>query len=107
MEVQLVQKNGFTKAMVAGRIDTITSAEFENAVMKAFESEKQAIILDCTKLDYISSSGLRVFLLLQKKAKASAVALNVCGLNPSIKEIFDISGFSGIFNILSDCKDFE
>ncbi|MFZ4464771.1 MAG: STAS domain-containing protein [Bacteroidales bacterium] len=107
MEVQLIQKNGYTKAMVAGRIDTVTSAEFESAVMKAFESEKQEIVLDCTKLDYISSSGLRIFLLLQKKAKASAVSLSVCCLNPSIKEIFDISGFSGIFTIHSEWNDVE
>jgi anti-sigma B factor antagonist len=105
MEVQIIQKNGYTKALVSGRIDTITASEFENAVNKAFEFEKTAIVLDCTKLDYISSSGLRVFLLLQKKAKASGISLSVCCLNPSIKEIFDISGFSGIFTILSEWKD--
>jgi stage II sporulation protein AA (anti-sigma F factor antagonist) len=59
------------------------------------------IVLDCAELNYISSSGLRVFLIAQKKLMGLQGKLHLCAMQPSIKEIFDISGFSTIFKIFA------
>ncbi len=87
---------------VDGRLDTTQSDGFEKQVMDMLKEDHKKVVLDCKGLNYISSSGLRVFLILQKKMSAEGGALKICNLQPSIKEIFDMSGFSMIFSIYDD-----
>lgn len=84
---------------IDGRIDTTNYNEFENAINHVFEDVVKAIYLDCSKLSYISSSGLRVFLTVQKKMMSVNGKFFLFAMQPGIKEIFDISGFSSIFSI--------
>jgi len=102
MQVQFTSSNGHTIVKVQGRIDTITAGEFESSLQSATAEANPHIIIDCEQMDYISSSGLRVFLVLQKKVKSMNGKLKLCGLQPTIGEIFQISGFSAIFSIYSD-----
>jgi anti-anti-sigma factor len=88
-----------TLVAIDGRIDTTNYNEFEQAVNQLFEEKVTAIYLDCSKLNYISSSGLRVFLTIQKKMMGTGGKFLLFAMQPTIKEIFDISGFSTIFNI--------
>jgi anti-anti-sigma factor len=99
MNLNFTVVNGFTVAHIIGRIDTITAPDFESSIMKLVSEGVLKLIFDCSKLDYVSSSGLRVFLMTQKKISTNKGLLKVCCLQPSIKEIFDISGFSQIFAI--------
>ncbi len=87
---------------VEGRLDTTQSDSFEKQVGETLQDDHKKVVLDCSGLNYISSSGLRVFLILQKKMAAEGGALKICNLQPSIKEIFDMSGFSMIFSIYDD-----
>lgn len=88
---------------VQGRIDTITAGEFEASLLPLTEKHAH-LVVDCSQLDYISSSGLRGFLMAQKKLTATAGKLRLCNLQPTIREIFDISGFSSIFAIYPDLQ---
>lgn len=87
---------------VEGRIDTTNYNEFENAVNGVLKDDVKQIYLDCSGLNYISSSGLRIFLTIQKKMMAAGGKLKLFGMQPAIQEIFDISGFSSIFAIFPD-----
>jgi anti-anti-sigma factor len=87
---------------VEGRIDTTNYNEFESAVNEVLKEDVKQIYLDCSGINYISSSGLRIFLTIQKKMMAAGGKLKLFGMQPSIKEIFDISGFSSIFAIFPD-----
>jgi len=87
---------------VEGRIDTTNYGEFENSINEFFSPEVKIIYMDCNEMDYISSSGLRVFLVIQKKMMSSGGKFKIFGMQNSIKEIFDISGFSKIFEIYPD-----
>ena len=89
---------------IEGRLDTTQSDSFEKQLLEVIESGQTKIILDCKALDYISSSGLRVFLIAQKKMMAVAGKLLLCNLQPGIKEIFEVSGFSMIFSIHPDLE---
>ncbi len=91
-----------TLLKVNGRIDTTNYTVFENAVNNLFEEGASKIYIDCGGLSYISSSGLRIFLIIQKKMMAEKGKLKIFGLQPGIQEIFDISGFSSVFSIFSD-----
>lgn len=80
-----------------GRLDTNTSPELEAELSSSLDNVT-ALTLDLTKLDYISSAGLRVLLAAQKKMNAQG-KMTVTGVNESVNEIFEITGFSDILNI--------
>ncbi|HKK82117.1 MAG TPA: STAS domain-containing protein, partial [Prolixibacteraceae bacterium] len=99
MELSTSNKGNYTVAEISGRIDTTNYNEFETQVMEIIEKGENNIVLNCENLNYISSSGLRVFLITQKKLMGLKGKLHLCNMQPAIKEIFDISGFSSIFKI--------
>lgn len=99
MKTNVSDNHGSIILSVEGRIDTLTANEFEAAVTFEIAKGITQLIINCSGLSYISSSGLRVFLMAQKKMIAIGGSLVLCCLQPPIKEIFDISGFSGIFDI--------
>ena len=87
---------------VDGRIDTTNYNEFEQEINAIFGDKVKLLYLDCSGLNYISSSGLRIFLTIQKKMMASGGKFKLFALQPTIQEIFDISGFSSTFSIYPD-----
>ena len=91
----------FTILKIKGRIDTIRSSGLEAEINQLFDSGENNLIFNCSGMDYISSSGLRVFLIAQKKAKAVNGKLYLCNMQPAIQEIFRISGFSNLFRIFT------
>jgi anti-anti-sigma factor len=99
MNVKLETSEEYALVSLEGRVDTTNANEFENAMLKVISDGHTKIILDCSGLDYISSSGLRVFLIVQKKLTAAKGQFRLFGLQPGIVEIFDISGFTSIFSI--------
>jgi anti-anti-sigma factor len=101
MNVQIVKLNDFKIVEVLGRLDTVTAGDFEVQLLPLIEAGSK-VVIDCWGLDYISSSGLRVFLLALKKAQSTGGQLRLCSLQPSVKEIFDIAGFNHIFSLFPD-----
>ena len=87
---------------LSGRLDTTTCSEFEQSLLAIFNTLSTAILIDFTALDYISSSGLRVFLVAAKRAKQSNGSLTLCAMSPAIKHVFAISGFLKILNVVDD-----
>ncbi len=104
MNLTVEEKDQACVISIEGRIDTTNYNEFESKVNEVAGVNTKFIVLNCEKMNYISSSGLRVFLILQKKMMASGGVLKICCLQPTIKEIFDISGFSSIFTIAENCE---
>ena len=99
MDIKITKQEDCVIIAIEGRIDTITAKDFEASVMETLDGECLNIIVDCEKLSYISSSGLRVFLILQKGINAKNGKLVLRSMNDSIKEIFKITGFASIFTI--------
>lgn len=91
----------FSVLKIKGRIDTVHSGDLEKEVNQLFDSGEKHLIFNCDGMNYISSSGLRVFLVAQKKAKAINGKLHLCNMQPAIQEIFRISGFSNLFKIFT------
>ncbi|SEF66682.1 STAS domain-containing protein [Parabacteroides chinchillae] len=85
--------------IVSGRLDTNSSADFEKTIEPVLNGTALKVKVDCSDLKYISSSGLRVFLLLQKKISHRNGVLRLYGLNDDIREVFDVTGFSALFLI--------
>ena len=66
MNVTITKENEITNVIVEGRVDTTTSHDFEKSTDSLFTDAAQQVVINCENLNYVSSSGLRVFLTLQK-----------------------------------------
>jgi anti-anti-sigma factor len=84
---------------IEGRLDTTNYAVLEKKLMDLVESHHDKILVDCSKMDYISSSGLRILLMALKKITLVKGKFALCCLQENIHEIFEISGFTSIFEI--------
>ncbi|MEG0499901.1 MAG: STAS domain-containing protein [Rikenellaceae bacterium] len=82
-----------------GRLDTTNAQEFEKQIAELYNPEILNIEMDCSDFTYISSSGLRILLTLQKSIMARKGTLTLLNMRDEIKEVFEMTGFSSIFII--------
>ena len=86
-------------AYFSGRLDTAAAIETADAVKPLLEATKTEIILDCSELEYISSSGLRIFLSVRKEAAANGNKVIVRNISADIRQVFVMTGFISLFDI--------
>jgi anti-anti-sigma factor len=84
---------------IDGPLDAVHLDEVKQKIAEAATELGDIITLDCTAMSYICSSGLRVFLQMHKEVTAAGGKLIIKGLQPLVKNVFDMTGFSQIFNI--------
>ena len=84
---------------ITGRLDTTNYSILEKKLMDLIDTHQDRILVDCSKMDYVSSSGLRILLMALKKITMVKGKFVLCGLQENIREIFEISGFTNIFEI--------
>lgn len=101
MEINLSKSDAVQIAAIRGRIDANNSKELEVALTQTIEAGNQKILIDLSGLDYISSSGLRVFLLVAKMLEKNGM-IAICSMQPQVEQIFTISGFNNIFKIFGN-----
>ena len=99
MEVFNEKKNGITCLRVEGRLDASAAPTFEKALLSAIKEDSSKLIIDLADLAYISSAGLRALLVGAKEIKAKGGKMILAASNESVKKVFDISGFSSIFEL--------
>jgi anti-anti-sigma factor len=94
-----------TLVIPEGRLDFGAAAEFEKQVAQALAgagTPPAAVIVDCTALDYVSSAGLRVFLLAMRAAQRAGIKFALCALQPAVRDVIDVSGFGRIIVVHPD-----
>jgi len=84
--------------VVEGRIDTITSPEFQKTAVPLPEGVK-SIAVDLAQVEYVSSAGLRAMAALSLAAKEAGGALTVSNLQEDVKTVFDMTGFSAMLGL--------
>ncbi|WP_042701457.1 STAS domain-containing protein [Azospirillum sp. B506] len=94
--------NGVVVLHPVGRIDSGSTGEFEGVLMSAIGEDGTRIVVDMAELSYISSAGLRSLLVAAKAARTKRGSIALCAMAPSIRALFDISGFSSLFAIHAD-----
>ena len=99
MKVIIKQENNEVTASLIGRLDTPASLEIANDIENLKEAASGTIILDCTQLSYISSSGLRLFLTLRKAAAEKHGKVIVRNISDEIRSVFMMTGFLNLFEI--------
>lgn len=92
---------------IKGRLDTTNYSILEKRLMELIDGGQNRILVDCRAMDYVSSSGLRILLMALKKISLVKGRFVLCGLQENIREIFEISGFTTIFEIYPDLVSAE
>lgn len=96
-----IEKNGAkTFVKLAGRLDTTNADQFQKDIAPLLADAAPDFEIDCTEMEYTSSQGLRLFLMLQKTVSSKGGSMVMCKMKPQVKEVFDITGFSNIIKIL-------
>jgi len=99
MDITTRTQADVTIVRVAGNLDSNTSPQAQQAVDAVLAAGGKKVAVDCNSLDYISSAGLRVLLGLAKRTGAAGGGVRMFGLNDTVREVFDISGFSKILAV--------
>jgi anti-sigma B factor antagonist len=108
MDIEHRRFNRVDMLAVSGRIDAVTSPQLKQQIEALFETGRYRIVLDFAQLAYVSSPGLRVLIEARKKARDWKITdleggdIRIANLPPRIKEVFDLTGFTSLFELYSD-----
>lgn len=99
MEVKINKENNVTTVGLIGRLDTPASQDVSNELEPIMADASGTIMLDCSEMSYISSSGLRIFLSLRKAAASQGGKIIVKNISDDIRQVFMMTGFLNLFEI--------
>jgi anti-sigma B factor antagonist len=105
MNITITKEGDISILSLTGSLDTNTSKGAENEMNKLIEEGRTKLLIDLSNLDYISSSGLRILLSTSKKLKPIGGEMRISGLNETVNEVFEISGFTMIFNVFKTLEE--
>lgn len=99
MTIDIKQTTEGVLAVMTGSLDTLASEQSEQKVMELEALADKPITIDCNNLDYIASSGLRLFLRIRKAAFANGKKIKLIGVNENIMEVLRVTHFDVMFDI--------
>jgi anti-sigma B factor antagonist len=100
MKTTFKEENNQMVMAFIGRLDTAAAVQTEKEMQVLYDCDGRDIVLDCSQLDYISSSGLRLFLGLLKVAKPKGSHVRISGLSNDLRQVFNMTGFTNLFEIV-------
>ncbi|MCQ2239444.1 MAG: STAS domain-containing protein [Bacteroidaceae bacterium] len=98
MTLEISENNGTMLGVLSGRLDTAAAPQFARDLQPLMDNADKHIVLDCSNLEFISSSGLRLFLSLRKQTISQNGDVTIKGVSPEVKQVFTITGFYSLFN---------
>ena len=98
MDISEERKADAVVLALSGKLDATTAKTFEDKILGVINSGTQRLVVDLSQLEYVSSSGLRVFLLAAKRLQATDGKIVLCALKDQIRQVFDLAGFSSFLS---------
>lgn len=98
MKTTVEEKDGVITVVFEGRMDTKSTPQVEEALKPLFDSESMEIVIDCSNLEYVASSGLRVFLSIAIDSQSKGKHVTIKGMNSFVSNLFEMSGFTDLFD---------
>ena len=99
MEIRQVQDNEVVILELLGRLDELATADTERVFLEIVDQGHPGVVLDLSGVEYISSSGLRILLMLSRALSRGEAQLKLAGPSPFVAEVFEVSNFASIFSI--------
>jgi anti-sigma B factor antagonist len=84
---------------LSGKLDATTAKTFEDRIIGVINSGTQRLVVDLSQLDYVSSSGLRVFIIAAKRLQTMNGKIVLCSMKDHVRQVFDLAGFSSMLSI--------
>ena len=100
MSIRIETESNTNSVMAIGRIDALTATEFEDTILPLISENNPSIKINCKKVTYISSAGLRAFILADKKSNNFGGRITITSLKDDLKNIFDIAGLTELFHFV-------
>ena len=98
MEATIRKENDNQVTLILdGRLDTSVTPQTEKEVEPLFDFKNREIIIDCSRLEYISSSGLRLLMAVNQRCRANSCSLYIKGLKENVLDVFTTTGFIHLF----------
>src|SRR5437016_742168 len=97
METTVTKQDGFAVIGLAGKLDATNAPELQSRLLSLIDGGDTKMVLDFTQLDYVSSAGLRVFLMTAQRMEEVDGKLGIAGIQELIKDVFDMAGFDDMF----------
>jgi anti-anti-sigma factor len=101
MTIVQKERNGVMELSISGRLDAVSAVEADKDFNSVIDAGHENLLVNLGSLDYISSAGLRVLLVVAKRIQQNGGKVVLCSLSPNVREVFEISGFSSIFKIFT------
>ena len=99
MNTNIEKQDGKYLVTLEGELDTAAAAEVEKKLQPLYNTDGLDVVIDCSGLEYIASSGLRILISILKGAKASGSKVVLKNMNDDIKSVFKLTGFINIFEV--------
>ena len=99
MKTNIIEQNGKLTAYLEGSLDTAASGQTALELAPLKNCQGHDIDIDCSKLTYISSSGLRILLTIRKNASAVGSSVTLIGVSDDIRDVLTTTGFHNLFTI--------
>lgn len=105
MNISEDRKPGVIILALSDRLDATTSKIFEDRIFAAIGAGDRRLVIDLARLDYVSSAGLRVFLMAAKRLSSVNGKLAISGLNDHVRQVFELAGFSSILSVYASREE--
>jgi anti-anti-sigma factor len=102
METRVVPRAGFTLVSITGRLDMTSAGPLEQELEDLVGDGTRRLAIDMSRLDYLSSAGLRALLVAARRLQETGGALALIGLRGMVKEVLEIAGLANVFPCYSD-----
>jgi len=99
VDLKVEKREGVVVLFIKGRLDAVTAGDLEAKFTELIQGGNGNIVVSMEELEYISSAGLRVVLLVAKKLHTAGRKFEFAALSGNVKDVFDISGFYSLFKI--------
>ena len=99
MQIDETRQAGAVVVAPVGRIDSTTSPALDAHLLGLAKAGERRVVIDFSRVDYISSAGLRVMLTLAKRTKEAKGKIALAGLGDSVRQVFELAGFLPLFTV--------
>lgn len=104
MQIEQARLEGALVVAPTGRIDSTTADAFESFLLGVVSAGERRLVVDFAAVDYISSAGLRVMLLVAKRLRDAKGRVALCSLGDPVRQVFELAGFLPLF-VIVDSRD--
>ena len=100
MQINIKPDGSQTVVNIIGNLDIAATTNQTDLLQPVLDIADRQLVIDCAELEYISSAGLRFFMQLKRESEAKGGKVTICHLNEDVSDIFRMSGFHNIFEIV-------